>query len=522
VADLRRSLLTHAWAQGILWLLVAVVANHLASVAFWRIDLTRDQRYTLSPVAVSSVSALDKPLVARVFFTPGLQAPYHDHQAALVALLEELRARSGGRLEIQVSDPSGDKAATEAARGLGIDPITYTFRDWDRQEARQVFMGVAFQYGERTEPVPAVTSIERMEYDVVRAIRRVTTPADKRKKLGYLLGEGEPDLSTFGPDHPLGKLRAALQESYDLRPLALGDDAIPADLDGMLVVAPQQAVPPIVQLHLDQFLMSGKPIAWFLSGVQPDFKAMRTREIRHDLGALLARYGVTLGRDLVLDRQSNEPMVVPVSQDGQNRLAKVNYPLAIATTDIVREARPVRGLRRVVLPFSTTLAVDPPPGAEAEVWIRSMPTSAVTKGARPLAVDRVGAIANDEVPGPFPLMVALSGTLPSAFADRTIPVPDDPSAPRLDPAELVTSSRPTRTVVVSSGDFVANNVDLVLNTVDWLLDDPTLLSIRPLQAGDDPLTPPPAAQALGWKLAIAGAPVLALLAVGALMSWRGR
>ncbi len=517
--DLRSSLLRHAWLRTGLWLALAAVANHLAGAAWARVDLTRDQRYTLSDVAVRAVRGLERPLVARVFFTGGLDAPYHEHEGALLDLLDELRAQSGGRLEVQVTDPTGDKAAVEEARQYGIEPVTLTVRQWDRQEARQVFMGVALLYGDRTETVAAFTAVERMEYDITRAIRRVTTPPDDRPQVAYLLGHGEPDLASFPADHPLGRLRAALSAAYDLRPLPLGDEPVPADIDAMLVVAPQQAVPPMAQLHLDQLLMAGKPVAWFLSGVQPDFPRMRTREVRHDLHGLLAAYGLTVGRDLVLDRQSNEPMVVPVGPGSQ--VAKVSYPLAVATTDIDRSARPVRALRRAVLPFATTLAVSPdlPDDLTAEVWIRSMPTSVASRGGRPLAVDRVGAVASDEVRGPFPMAVALTGTFPSAWADRPLPTPEDPAAAAPDPAELLTTSRPARMVVVSSGDFVANNIGFVVDVVDWLLDDPSLIGIRAIQAGEDPLEAPPAASAWRWKLAIAAGPWTVLALVGAWM-WR--
>ena len=523
VHDLRRSLLRHAWLRTALWVILAGVANHLAGEAWTRLDLTRDQRYTLSDVAVRAVGALERPLVVRVFFTAGMEAPYHEHQAALLDLLEELRARSGGQVEIQVTDPTGDKAAVEEAKQYGIEPVTYTLRAWDRQEARQVFMGAALLYGDRTETIGALTSIDRMEYDVTRAIRRVTTEQKDRPQLGYLLGSGEPDLASFPTTHPMGRLREALTASYDLRPVAPGDDPVPADLDAMLVVAPQEAVPPMVQLHLDQMLMAGKPIALFLSGVQPDFPRMRTREVRHDLHGLLAAWGLVVGRDIVLDRQSNEAMVVPSGGAG-SALTRVSYPLAVATTDIDRSARPLRALRRAVLPFATTLAVSPdlPNGLEAEVWIRSMPTSVASHGGRPLAVDRVAAIAQDEVRGPFPLAVTLSGVFPSAWTARPIPPPEDPSAVPMDPAELLTASRPTRLVVVASGDFVANNTDFVLNVVDWMLDDPTLIAIRPVQAGDDPLVAPSAASAWRWKLAIALGPWSGLVLVGWLVARRGR
>jgi len=41
------------------------------------------------------------------------------------------------------------------------------------------------------------------------------------------------------------------------------------------------------------------------------------------------------------------------------------------------------------------------------------------------------------------------------------------------------ASEPARMVVVGSGDAVANNLDLVMNAVDWLAEDPALIDIAP-------------------------------------------
>ena len=50
-----------------LWLVALVAINLLAANFFERIDLTRDQRYTLSPAAMEIVSDADSPIVIEVF-----------------------------------------------------------------------------------------------------------------------------------------------------------------------------------------------------------------------------------------------------------------------------------------------------------------------------------------------------------------------------------------------------------------------------------------------------------------------
>jgi len=78
--DTRRRLLGHLWLQAALWLAIAVTANHGSAAWFGRFDLTEEGKYTLSQVARRTVGALERPLIARVFYTKGLKYPYNNQQ----------------------------------------------------------------------------------------------------------------------------------------------------------------------------------------------------------------------------------------------------------------------------------------------------------------------------------------------------------------------------------------------------------------------------------------------------------
>ena len=514
----RRRLLLHSWLQAALWVGIALVANHIGSRLFTRIDVTSDQRFSLSAAAQSSVARLDKPLLAAVYFTEDLDPPYHEHLDALRDKLDELAARSGGMMEVRIVDPTGDKDLTAEARQFGIRPVTYTYEDFDRREARHVFMGVSFVYGERQQAVAALPSVERMEYELVRAIRSVTTEPDDRKVVGWLTGNGEPDLSSFPADNPMGQLISGLAATYELRPVHGGTGAIPEEVDALLIIGPQKPLNALTQFHLDQFVMRGGSVAWFLSSVQPDFEAMRVRKVGHGLQGLLAHYGVELHGDVMADRKNNEPMVVPVEVEGQRRLARINYPLALATANIDRRYHTVRDLERVVIPFANSLAVrDPlPPEVEAEVWVRSGPQAVSIPSLPPMTPSVLARTVDGEVPGAQPLVVAVRGHFQSFFAAR--PIPEGAAAED----EALTDSRPVRMVVGASGDMVANNRELVQNSIDWLFEDASLVTIRSKGTTVGLLDIDDASQAARHRAAIVGFPLGLVGMLGLLVWFRGR
>lgn len=519
------TLLRHQALQTALWLVLAALLLDLGGRWYWRGDLTRDGRFGLSDTARDAVSALEKPLLARVYFSEGLEAPYHDHRRALLDLLEELSASSGGLLDVVAIDPSGDKDKVAEAAAYGVRPIPYAYRSWDRTEARTVYMGVSFVYGDRQVAVDALPSIPRMEYEVVRAIREVTTPPDERRAIGWLLGHGEPDPSTAGKDSPLSSLRERLSGAGAFRTLAPGDAPIPEDVDVLLIVAPREPVPAAELVHLDQYVMRGGAVLAFVSQFQADFERMAPTEVDHGLAGWLGQYGVRLDRTLLLDRDSNEGLVVPLAVPGMGRqLVRVNHPLAVVTTELDRTVRPVRDLPRVVLPFASTLTLaDPlPAGVEGEVWVRSDKTSSAAKGVPTLDPKALRQPLPQEVPGPHPAVVALTGRFPSLFTERPLPPRTDPEAQPFDPADLELVSEPGRIVVVGSGDAVANNLDLVANAVDWLVEDPALIDIRARGEGEPALPAPPRGVALRAKLLMAGTPLLALALIGLWTARRAR
>lgn len=518
--SVRRTLLGHAWAQTVLWVLLAVVVNHASSAAFLRADLTDDKVYTLSPAARAEMGKLEKPMVARVYFTPGLEAPYNNHLQAVREKLEELRAYSNGRLEVQVIDPTEADKAEEAQR-FGVNPIQYRYQSSDRAEVKQVFMGVSLSYGDRQEIVDPITRLETLEYELVRAVHALVTPSDDRKTVALLQGNGEPDLSKFPPENPMGQLRDRLAQQYDLQPVTLGGDlGVPEEVDVVVVIGPQQPLDDRALYQLDQFLMRGGSLALFVSSLKPDWESMRPIEVRHAMDAWLGSYGVKLGKDAILDRKYNEVMRVPVQSGRRRSMVPVNYALIPIAPELAPDSPITRGLNRAVSPFSTTVELaDPlPQGVEGKVLIRTSENSTAIPGLRTVNPTAFQEVSKAEKPGPFGIAVSLTGKFHSFFADSEIPRPPagaDGSVARDDPDSKIVDGEEARLVVVGSADFVANNVPFVMNTVDWLVQDAALVSIRSRGTEVDTFDPPESGDAWKWKLAIPVAPLLLLLAGGA-------
>lgn len=473
----RRILLGNVWLQLVLVAIVVVLLNTWSARSFVRMDLTTDKIYSLDLASRALMYRLERPLVVKVYFTGGLQAPYNNHQQIVVDKLQDLRAYSRGFMDLQVVDPTNVRELEDEALRFGIQPIQYRYRSASASELKKVYMGVALVYGDRQEVLPAITQVETLEYDLARAVRALVAK-EEPPVVGFSTGFGEPDLMVG--TGPVEVLRSRIAENYRLTPVELGGGGqVPEEVDLLLVVGPQRPMSERALYQIDQFLMRGGALSVFVTNTKPDMSTLRPVNVYHGLEAMLGHYGVQVNRDIVVDRTSNGIMNFPVRQGRYIQQVAVNYPLIPRSGSLSKTNLVVRDLDGMLFPFVSSLTLeDPlPVGVSAEVLAASGAASGRIKGIRTIDPTAYKVVPPGEERGSWPLIVALNGSWSSYFAQRDAPTPP-PGADPDDPAARLRESAPTRLVVSGSADFIANNIAFVLNLVDWMVQDDSLIAIR--------------------------------------------
>lgn len=468
---------------------ILIIGNLLADQWFVRVDLTKDQVYSLSPATREILDNLSRPVEIRAYFTADLQPPYSGYAAAVKDKLEEYRAYAGGKIRFEVKDPTGDEALEEEARRFGITPVKVDFQSRDQREIRKAFLGVAFVSGEKQEALPLLKQLDALEYDFTRSILAVTEDREK-KKIGFLTGHNEPDLLRPPPQGGVNQLRMVLEEKYEVAPVnTVEDDTIPDDVDVLVAFAPNQALTEKELFLLDQYLMSGRSAAFFLAGTTVDQRQGRLAPVEHGLGDLLAHYGITVNQDVVIDRTQNGRRQFPIRQGRFVLPMLINYPLIPVSTDLSKDIVITRDMTALAMPFTSSLTLSDAlltgTAGKATVLARSSKgSSRLPSGLPPFDPQALGEADPNEVAGPFDLAVAFQGPLQSYYAGK--PPPDDPALA----GRTVSPSGPeTRLLVIGGAEWLQGGADLFFNAVDWLALDERLISIRSRQVLAPPLEP---------------------------------
>jgi ABC-type uncharacterized transport system involved in gliding motility auxiliary subunit len=487
----------------LLFLGLVILANY--ALRGLRADLTENDLYTLAPGTREIVKNLSEPINLYFFFShaAGEQAPYLKIYANRVReLLEELQARSAGKIRLRAIDPEPFSEDEDRASEFGLAAIPLG------ASGDTMYFGLA---GTNSTDGRAVIELfhpdkeEFLEYDVARLINQLATP--KKPVVGLLTSL--PMSSDFNP--MTGQMRepwaivSQLDQLVTMRTLSPDLTSIDADVDVLMLVHPKK-LSPAALYAIDQFVMRGGRALIF---VDPQSEADASGQ---DPGNPLAGMG--------MDRSSSlEPLLSAWGIDFASNQVVGDPHYALTVTMRMGE-QPVRHIgilgfdRSSLAPKDViTAALDNinvatagylKPRAGSNVTFEPLIQSSTEAGLLPLerfamltdaSTLRDGFRATGER---YTIAARVTGKLKSAFPNGKPQDAEKPATPLPQAAVLKETTKPANLVVVADSDLLtdqlwvrnqsffgqrfaqawASNGDLVANAVDNLTGSSPLISIR--------------------------------------------
>jgi hypothetical protein len=380
------------------------------------IDWTFEGRFTLSEASLAALSDLPDPLVLTLYSDAGDPRIRHTRR-----LLE---------------------AFTTAGRSPGLGPVEIETRVLDDYPEDEDFYGIGSSNSVVARVGARWALVDRpREGSLYEAI--VSLGHRPERILYAAVGAGEGDLQRTGSEGYSG-LGAALEaEGYTLRSLPLAvADAVPDDAAGLLVIAPQRALPEPARAAIEGFVDGGGALIAFL---EPGTKS--------GLEAVLAGFGLNSPDRWVVDPASlalegETPGLSPVASHyaqhpsthglGENRMTFFRRARAFE----LRKTEPDDRLRGVVftsgdawtdpdvLDLAPGALPDPPADARLDYHVL-VATAEIERGAGRARI--------------------------AAFGDANI-----------------ASNRDLRALY---------NLDLVLNTIHWALEREPAIALHPKSGG---------------------------------------
>jgi ABC-type uncharacterized transport system involved in gliding motility auxiliary subunit len=400
-----------------------------------------EKRFDWSEAKVHSLSDQSRKVLAQleqdvevVAFYPALEAPR-------VREVLDRYAYESPRFKVEFADPNARPDLVEKL-GVGAGKLA--------EGVVRIAIG-----GESVE------IDEPSEEKITNALVKLTRTG--AKKVYFTTGHGERPVLDEGAEEAEGFARAgeALKnENYAFEALLLAAKGeVPDDADVVVIPGPTRPFLPEEHRALERYVERGGAL---LVMVDPRAKT--------DLYDNLARWGVGLGEDVVVDR--------------------VQGLFGRAATPFAGEygSHPItEGLREVTM-FHVVRSVKPT--GDAGSYVDLVKTGADSWGETNLDVffDE-GRAELDDGDARGPVTVAVAGSPPGAGGDaKPAEAEAEPEGAEAKP-EPAAEKKQARLVVFGDSDFATNqlidayrNRDLFVNSVNWLLGDVEAIAVRPQQS----------------------------------------
>jgi len=166
----------------VIFVAILILVNLVSLSIFTRIDLSKGKVYSLSKASKQVAKNLEDRLVIKAYFSKNLPGEYADARRYTEDLLAEYQAYSKGRLRFEFLDPSDEDGLKEEAGKNQIYPVQMRVVENDKLEIREVYLGLAFLFQDKTESIPLVQNTRGLEYDITKLIKKITAQGYCRNK----------------------------------------------------------------------------------------------------------------------------------------------------------------------------------------------------------------------------------------------------------------------------------------------------------------------------------------------------
>ncbi len=441
-----------------------ILLNILADRFFLRLDFTADKRYTLSDATKNILGSLKENITVTAYFSDELPPDFAQLKRDFQEELVEYANRSNGKVIFDFINPNKDEQTEQKAMQAGVNPILINVREKDQVKQQKAYLGAVLTCGDKKEVIPFIQPGAAMEYALSTSIKKMTV--DFKPKIGYVQGHGET------PINAMIQVLQSLSILYDVEPLDLA--TAPSDLGNyktLVIVNPSDSFPPSDLMKLDNFLSSGKNIFIAMNRVDGNFQTMQGFAVNTGLEAWLASKGLVIQSNFVTD-QNCGAVTVNQQQGYMTFQSSLNFPYLPLISKFADNPA-TKGLSQVIFQFVSSIDYQPKVNGLTFTPL-AMTSEKSGKEDAPITfnINRNWQPADFRFPG-LTVAAALSGPINGGINSKII--------------------------LIGDGDFAINgegqgarqipqdNLNLFVNSVDYLSDDTGLIDLRTKEVKSRPL-----------------------------------
>jgi len=312
------------------------------------------------------------------------------------------------------------------------------------------------------EAIPFMQQGAAMEYDLSTAIKKLTV--EDKPPIGFIQGDGEPSLNE------MQQAVQALDVLYNVDPVTLTDTTNLQQFKTLCLIAPTDSIPEAHLQMLDKYLANGGNLYIAMNRVEGNLQRSMGYAVNTGLESWLQKKGLTVENSFVTDAQCGK-----VSVRQQQGTFTFNTQMAFPYLPIAsnfKKSPITQGLEEVIFKFVSPIDY----------------TGDSTLHYQPL-------VLSSDKSGKQALPVYFN--IQKKWHENDFQNPDLTLAAML--SGKIDGPKNSRIILIGDGDFAINgagqqahqqqpdNINLMVNSIDYLSDDTGLIALRTKGISSRPL-----------------------------------
>lgn len=482
---------------GLLIILINAYFGQHPEIFQW--DLTKEKIHTISAETINILREIDEPIELTLHFSEDLSESLPQirrYSQSVKNLLARYANLSQKKIILKYSNPEPYSEAEASAIRLGLDSVPLGAR------GHRLFFGLVGTNSVDKQVVIPFFQTEReafLEYDISKLIANLNQI--EKKRVGVISGLSVFEKTRFAQQETSNLVFAQARELFDIRELEPDTKEIESDIDLLVLIQPN-VLEPATLYAIDQFTLKGGKILAFVDPFAETLAGGPLQSEQH-LTQLFNQWGLELTKDKILADADNALSIRLTPSGGPVRHpAVVGYgPEHFASSSPI-----VAQLERLNFSLPGVLTKIPSSQVEFMSLIVSSENTSLIDLKTYQQIEDPAELINyfDENKQTHTLAAQIKGPISSLFPNGP---PEGARIPTND-SHKDKSQSPFHAIIVADVDFLtdrlwvnvqhflgqniydafANNGDFIVNAMDTLLGNSTLIGIRSREVSQRPFT----------------------------------
>jgi len=436
--------------------IIIVLLNVISFRFFLRGDLTQDNRYSLSDATRNILRNMKEPVTVKAYFSKDLPPQLAKSRRDFKEMLVEYANLSKGKVQYEFIEPSEGDDREREAQQAGIPPQQIQTREKDKIQVINCYLGATVSMGDQqAEVLPVVAEGMPIEFMLSSAIKKLSVV--NKPVVGFMQGHGEANIST------MQQSMAQLAVLYQVEPVTMTDSTNSLEkYNTVIIAAPKDSFPASHLRQMDDFLAQGKNLLVMFDAVNGNFQTASGNIVKTGLTEWLRTKNIVVDNSFVIDANCMQVGVVQ-NMNGYQVQQQIPFPYLPIITNFNPKHPVSKGLEQVALQFASPIKYVGDSSVKTFELLKTSEKSGVEQAPIQFNVQRQWGAADLNKKN-ITVALSLQGK--------------------------ISGSTPSKMIVITDGDFAINgesqgarqlnpdNVNLFVNSVDWLSDDTGLIELR--------------------------------------------